>query len=160
MTTTSAATENVPVRTGDSHIAGGGPLRETNISQRRTPTVGYRHVYRMWMPSVVLRAYRTWITAVPWRFYTVFPCEVEPNANDKELLFRQEKAAFAALLPMLLAQYPGRFVAIHNGAVVDTDPSRTALARRFVQTHGDTHVYIGYVGEQQPVAYQISPFRH
>lgn len=72
--------------------------------------------------------------------------------------FEKEHAAFEELLPSLMTKYRGRFVAIHNGALVDSDPSRSNLVRRFFERFGDASVYVGYVGEA-PISYQVTPFQ-
>lgn len=79
--------------------------------------------------------------------------------DQKASLFLMEKTAFIHSLPQLMPQYEGRFVAIHRGAVVDADQSRSALIRRFLQNFGDTHVYIGYVGRTPPTSHVVTPFR-
>ena len=45
--------------------------------------------------------------------------------------FEREHAAFLALLPGLMPNYVGQFVAVHNGAVVDSGARREELVRRF-----------------------------
>jgi len=72
--------------------------------------------------------------------------------------FEKEHAAFEALPPSLMANYRGQFVAIHNGAPVDSDTSRSNLVRRFFERFGDSPVYIGYVGKV-PISYQVTPFQ-
>jgi hypothetical protein len=87
-------------------------------------------------------------------------CFPEVRAEtDPIYRFRQEKAAFDALLPTLANQFDGQFVAVHNGIVVDADASREVLVRRFFHQFGNASVYIGHVGQQKPVAYQVTPFR-
>ncbi len=78
--------------------------------------------------------------------------------NDPELEFQGEKTAFEAQLPMLKGTLAGQFVAIHNGLVVKTGSSEAEVVRRFFESFGDTHVYIGYVGDTVPATYQVSPF--
>jgi hypothetical protein len=72
--------------------------------------------------------------------------------------FEKEYAAFLALLPRLLPDYGGQFVAIHKGSVEDSGDRRDELVKRFFAKFGDVPVYIGYVG-RAPVAYQLTPFR-
>lgn len=72
--------------------------------------------------------------------------------------FEKEHAAFLALLPRLMPNYGGQFVAVHNGAVVDSNARREELVRRFFTKFGNVPVYIGYVG-RPPVAYQVTPFQ-
>ena len=86
----------------------------------------------------------------------VFPEIVD---DDPTALYKAEKWAFEWALPSLGDQHSGRYVAIHRGVVVDSDASRADLVRRFFTRHGDTHVYIGYVGVPVPAAQQLTPFR-
>lgn len=101
--------------------------------------------------------YRMWMMTIPWSSYAFFP--PQQHMDDQDLLFRREKATFTMMLPMLLSRYSEQFVAVHDGVVVDSDPSRTALVRRFFERYGDTHVYIGYVGRKRPIAYQNQSFQ-
>ena len=76
---------------------------------------------------------------------------------DDQTPFEREKVAFQRRLPQL-AKYRGQFVAIHNGELVDTDPSRNALVRRFFERYGDrASVYVGFVGGR-PAARIPTPF--
>ncbi|MBI2205527.1 MAG: hypothetical protein HYU41_16900 [Candidatus Rokubacteria bacterium] len=75
-----------------------------------------------------------------------------------EELYERERNAFRALPPEVRAQYSGRWVAVHNGNVVASGISDTEAARQFLREFGDTHVFVGYIGEEPP-AYQISPRR-
>lgn len=81
-----------------------------------------------------------------------------PRERPEIELFQKEREAFHSLPPSLKSQYQGSFVAVHNGSVVDSDTSRSALVRRFFSRFGDVSVYIGYVGET-PAGYQITPFK-
>lgn len=85
---------------------------------------------------------------------------IAPGATqaDPEALFEYERMAFRALLPGLQTEYAEQYVAVHGGKVVDADPSRRDLVRRFFERFGDTHVYVGFVGAT-PVVHQLSPFR-
>jgi hypothetical protein len=71
--------------------------------------------------------------------------------------FERERTAFRTLLPLLKHSHPGKFVAIHEGSVADSDTSREELVRRFFAHFGDVSVYIGYVG-QPDMTYQVTPF--
>jgi len=88
-----------------------------------------------------------------WPFTVEFKRRERPEIED----FEREHAAFQGLLPHLVANYNGRFVAVHHGAVVDSDASREELVSRFFARFGDAPVYIGYVG-QPAMAYQLTPF--
>jgi len=76
--------------------------------------------------------------------------------SSDEAAFERERAAFHELLPDLRARYAGRFVAVHGGAVVDSDPSSASLVRRFFERFGEESVYLGYVGGRRVVR-NISP---
>jgi hypothetical protein len=81
-----------------------------------------------------------------------------PEDRVDTMLFEREKSAFTRLLPTLMPRYEGQFVAVHDGIVVDSDRSSSELVRRFFRQFGDTHVYIGYVGQEEPISYAVSPF--
>lgn len=59
--------------------------------------------------------------------------------------FREEQAAFRALLPSLLPEYEGRFVAIHEGRLVDSGDDQIEVARRCYARFGYTPIYVGRV---------------
>ena len=117
---------------------------------------GELRVHHVATPPVQLMTYETWDPHAPIEWFPISSGEPE---GEPAPLFGQEKAAFLALLASLVTQYAGKYVAVHGGAVVDSDASRIVLVRRFLARFGDTHVYIGFVGERPPVAHQISPFR-
>ena len=58
---------------------------------------------------------------------------LEDPADEK---MRREKACFAAQQPALQQRYPGEFVAIHEGRVIDHDPDLATLHRRVVKVVG------------------------
>ena len=81
-----------------------------------------------------------------------------PPIEPKEVQdFETEYEAFRKLLPTLMTTYEGQYVAIHHGAVVDADRSRSTLVHRFFERFGDVSVYIGYVGDAS-ISYQVTPF--
>lgn len=84
-----------------------------------------------------------------------------PAARESpmERAYKQEKAAFERLHPALRREYEGQYVAVHNGRVVDADPDRLTLVRRFFDRHGDVSVFIGYVGRRQRPSRAVTPFR-
>ena len=83
---------------------------------------------------------------------------VQPEDHVNVMLFEREKSVFIRLLPTLMQRHEGQFVAVHDGVVVDSDRSSSELVRRFFGRFGDTHVYIGYVGQEEPISYSVSPF--
>jgi len=82
-----------------------------------------------------------------------------PLSKD-ELDFLREKCAFIGLLPSLVATHLGQYVAVHDGKVVDADPSQRALVGRFFERFGDeASVYIGFVGPPPAVRVPTPFFR-
>ncbi|MBX2998628.1 MAG: ribbon-helix-helix protein, CopG family [Caldilineaceae bacterium] len=67
------------------------------------------------------------------------------NPDDEKM--RREKAFFAAQQPVLQRLYPGEFVAVHEGQVIDHDPNLAALHRRVVSVIGATTVLLKHVDE-------------
>ncbi len=63
---------------------------------------------------------------------------------------------FQGLLPDLLKTHRGRFVAIHDGRVIDTDEDESALARRTIGLPGEP-VYIQEVRAEARVYDLPSP---
>lgn len=83
----------------------------------------------------------------------IFP---EPGPQPPRV-FADEKESFFSMLPMLEARYPGEYVAVAKGTIVDHDRSRVELVRRFFSRFTDTPVYIGLVGARD-VAWVPTPF--
>jgi hypothetical protein len=67
------------------------------------------------------------------------------NPDDEKM--RRVKAFFAAQQPALQRLYPGEFVAIHEGRLIDHDPNLSALHRRVVQVVGAMPVLLKGVDE-------------
>lgn len=65
----------------------------------------------------------------------------EEQAAEDEALVR-EREAFTALHPTLLAQYPGEYVAVHHGVLVDHDKDGLTLSLRIHQRFPDEFVWI------------------
>lgn len=70
---------------------------------------------------------------------------VEDNAEDAKI--RHEKAAFALQQQELQQRYPGEYVAIHEGRVIDHDFSLAALHQRVVQAVGAAPILLKRVDE-------------
>jgi hypothetical protein len=74
--------------------------------------------------------------------------------------FCRERDAFRALLPSLLAEYDGKFVAVHEGKVVDSGDDQIAVARRCYAKFGYIPIYVGKVSSTPiPPALIPSPSR-
>lgn len=59
----------------------------------------------------------------------------------------REKAFFATQQPTLQRRYPGEFVAIHEGRVIDHDPNLALLHRRVVKVVGAMPVLLKRVDD-------------
>lgn len=57
----------------------------------------------------------------------------------------REYRAFQRLLPQLLASHPGKYVAIHEEQVVDSDADDVALILRVQARHGYVPLHVGLV---------------
>ena len=67
--------------------------------------------------------------------------------------WEREYQAFRRLLPQLLATHSGRYVAIHEGQVVDSGDDKLALALRVLAKVGNVAIHVGLVtAEPVPVS--------
>lgn len=65
--------------------------------------------------------------------------------------FADEKATFLSMLPLLYSRYPGEYVAVARGAIVEHGHSKIDVVRRFFSRFTDTPVYVGFVGTRDVV---------
>jgi hypothetical protein len=68
-----------------------------------------------------------------------------PPPRDK---WEEEYHAFIRLLPELLETHRGKYVAIHEGHVVDSGDDKIALAMRAYDRFGYIPIYVGLVAER------------
>lgn len=61
--------------------------------------------------------------------------------------WEREYQAFRRLLPQLLSTHRGRYVAIHEGQVVDSGDDKLALALRVLGKTGNVAIHVGLVTE-------------
>src|SRR5437660_1697973 len=88
---------------------------------------------------------------VPMSDLTTQPaCEVKIPATELSKGER-EYQAFLRLLPELLPTYRGRYVAVHDGRVVDADVDDIVLVRRVHARVGYVPIHVGLVSDQTPV---------
>jgi hypothetical protein len=71
---------------------------------------------------------------------------------------QRETRAFYRLLPELLPQYKGLWVAIHNEQVFDSGPNDIELILRVRARVGNVALHVGLVTEVQPI-YRIPRYR-
>jgi len=67
-----------------------------------------------------------------------------------------EEQAFRALHPMLVKKYPGQYVAVLNGQLIDRDVDQVSLYQRIRQAYPERFVLIAQI---QPVAEEVFHFR-
>jgi hypothetical protein len=61
--------------------------------------------------------------------------------------WEREFQAFQQLLPQLLPTHRGRYVAVHEGQVVDSGDDKLALALRVLAQVGNEAIHVGLVTE-------------
>jgi len=73
--------------------------------------------------------------------------------------FEKEKLTFYKLKPKLLAdkRYYGKYVAIVNEQLVDSDADKISLVKRVYSSKGYVSMYIGRIVEEEPVLESPSP---
>jgi hypothetical protein len=77
--------------------------------------------------------------------FEVKVCAQEMSKGEREY------QAFLRMLPDLVNAHKGRFVAIHEGQVVDTDDNDIILIQRVHSRIGYVPIYVGFVEERLPV---------
>jgi hypothetical protein len=75
--------------------------------------------------------------------------------DEKRRLMQQESAAFQAMHAELLVKYPGEYVAIHQGQMVDHDPDQLTLFTRIEAQYPDVPVLIRQVLPEPEEIYTI-----
>ncbi len=85
---------------------------------------------------------------------------LEVNPPSRELTKgEREYRAFLRLLPDLLKEYRGKYVAIHCEKVVDSDTDDNALVSRVHAQIGYVPIHVGLVEDPLPVG-RIPHYRH
>jgi hypothetical protein len=64
----------------------------------------------------------------------------------------REHQAFQRLLPELLQEYRGKYVAIHEGKVVDSDSDDITLVQRVHSRIGYVPIHVALVTDRPPIA--------
>lgn len=81
------------------------------------------------------------------------PVVSPPLAADER--WRQERSAFQRLLPKLLEDSAGQFVAIHNGQVVARGDNKIGVAQQAYSRCGYVPIYVGQVTTSPPPVVRI-----
>ncbi|MCA9998441.1 MAG: hypothetical protein KDE56_21915 [Anaerolineales bacterium] len=75
--------------------------------------------------------------------------------DDAETAFEQEIAAFNALKPTLLQQYPNQYVAIYQGQVVAHGNKKLEVSRQVREKFGAVVYYVAQVSSAKPRTVRI-----
>ena len=73
--------------------------------------------------------------------------------------WEREYRAFRHLLPQLLATHRGRYVAVHDGQVIDADADEMALILRVLGRRGNVDVHVGLVTDRPEPVYRSGVVR-
>lgn len=74
----------------------------------------------------------------------------ETELAEADEAFEREVAAFKALMPELLKQYPGQYVAIYQGQVAGHGDNRLALVKEVYNQFGEVPCYVEKVTSEPP----------
>jgi hypothetical protein len=88
-----------------------------------------------------------------------FPAPVLPPSPPAPSKWEREQRAFVRMLPALLAKYRGKFVAVHDEQVVDSDDDLIALALRVYAKHGYVPIYMDLVTDQPRRVERVGHYR-
>jgi hypothetical protein len=80
----------------------------------------------------------------------ILPAPVINVAQRNDDKWERERSAFHRLLPNLLTTSQGKYVAIHDGSVVETGDSSADTAQRAYARFGYVPIFIGLVSDQGP----------
>lgn len=79
--------------------------------------------------------------------------------QEQEHILQRELEAFARLKPELMKTHKGEIVAIHEGALVDSDRDKATLAKRVYAKLGYRTILMAPIMEQERIVYLRSPKR-
>ena len=88
-------------------------------------------------------------TEVPTPISPAFPWPPAPRSK-----WEREYRAFLQLLPQLLVTERGKYVAIHEERVIDSDADEMALIARVLARIGNVDIHVGLVGDQPEPVYR------
>ncbi len=77
--------------------------------------------------------------------------------NEQLVILYQEQAVYERMKPDLLRTHKNRFVAIHNGELVDSDANEELLLERVDSKFGDITILVTQVTETPRVYHVNSP---
>jgi len=81
------------------------------------------------------------------------PATIIEKTSPPQTKWEREYQAFRRLLPQLLDTHRGKYVAVHEGQVVDTGDDKLALALRVLARVGNVAIHVGLVTEEpEPIS--------
>ena len=113
-------------------------------------------------PLVVEQDGKPFAVVIPYAEYLKLAELREREKNEAWLaqqhqIIRQEEAAFERMKPELLKTHKGKFVAIHDGQLVDFDDNESTLAKRVYARFGYRTILMTEVTETPRVYHVNSP---
>lgn len=81
---------------------------------------------------------------------------IEPPPLRGDPRWRVERDAFLRMLPSLLATHPGRYVAVHGGAVVAVGDDKIEVALEAYRLVGQVPLHVGLVTTEAPRVVRIA----
>ena len=90
-----------------------------------------------------------------YRAFELWEQQQQPLSLYPTLL--ADKTAFEQMEPSLLATHQGKYVAIRNRQLIDSDENKMTLIKRVYEESGYGPVYVHKVGEPSRVAKLASP---
>jgi hypothetical protein len=101
------------------------------------------------LPITEYEAYRTWQATSAARTKTLRP-QTRSSPALLSPAFEQEVLAFERMKPQLLAQYPGRVVAIYQARVVAVGDNRLDVLDQVWDQFGEVSCYVENVQAETP----------
>ena len=88
-----------------------------------------------------------------------FPALALDFPTPPQSKWEREYRAFLRMLPELLKTCRGKYVAVHEGRVVDSGEDKMRLAMKAYAQYGYVPIYVGVVAERPLPAERIPGFR-
>lgn len=79
------------------------------------------------------------------------------SVSDKLITFEKDCEMFETMREELRKQYPGQYVAIYRGKVVDSDPDDGVLIDRFYEKYGNVPFCLGNPEEEEVIEEVLTP---
>ncbi len=90
---------------------------------------------------------------------TILPAPVLNLATQPATKWEREYQAFLRLLPELLKTHRDKYVAIHDGQVIESGDDRLEVIFRALEKAGGASIHVDVVAEQPPPPIRIPHYR-